>query len=118
VTSPEVFRALSDPIRWTMMRKIAAGDELARSALQTSLGIPKNNLSYHAKILSQAGLISTRREGRRYFYTLRRDAVRALLDEMWALAPRTRPPSYSDSANRASEPLSAGAGRDGPLLTW
>jgi hypothetical protein len=41
--------------------------------------------------LQNAGLISTRKAGRNYYYSLRRDVLSDLLDGLWELAPTPRP---------------------------
>jgi DNA-binding transcriptional ArsR family regulator len=87
----EVFRALSDPIRWSIIAQMAQVDELACITLESTLPVSKPTISYHTKILQNAGLISTRKAGRNYYYSLRRDVLRDLLDELWELAPTPRP---------------------------
>jgi DNA-binding transcriptional ArsR family regulator len=87
----EIFKALSDPIRWNIIVQMAAVDELACVTLETTLPVSKPTISYHTKILYQAGLINVRKSGRNYYYSLRRDALHELLDELWALAPTPRP---------------------------
>jgi hypothetical protein len=66
-------------------------DELACITLEDTLPVSKPTISYHTKILQNAGLISTRKAGRNYYYSLRRDVIRDLLDGLWELAPTPRP---------------------------
>jgi len=87
----EAFRALSDPIRWSIIAQMAQVDELACLTLERTLPVSKPTISYHTKILHNAGLISTRKAGRNYYYSLRRDVLRDLLDGLWELAPTPRP---------------------------
>ena len=87
----EIFKALSDPIRWSIIVQMASVDELACSTLESTLTVAKPTISYHTKILYQAGLINVRKSGRNYYYSLRRDALHLLLDDLWALAPTPRP---------------------------
>ncbi len=87
----EVFKALGDPIRWSIVTQMAAVDELACLTLEDTLPVSKPTISYHTKILQHAGLISVRKEGRNYFYTLRRDVLHQVLDSLWELAPTPRP---------------------------
>jgi DNA-binding transcriptional ArsR family regulator len=93
VESPpiEIFRALSDPIRWSILEQMASVDELACITLESTLPVSKPTISYHTKILYQAGLISVRKSGRNYYYSLRRDVLHDLLDSLWELAPTPRP---------------------------
>jgi DNA-binding transcriptional ArsR family regulator len=87
----EVFKALGDPIRWSIVTQMAAVDELPCLTLEGTLPVSKPTISYHTKILHHAGLISVRKEGRNYFYTLRRDVLHQALDSLWELAPTPRP---------------------------
>lgn len=87
----DVFSVLSDPVRWSIIAQMAEVDELACVTLESTLPVAKPTISYHVKILQNAGLISTRKEGRNYYYSLRRDVIGALIDQLWALAPGPRP---------------------------
>jgi DNA-binding transcriptional ArsR family regulator len=91
ITATEVFKALGDPIRWSIVEQMATVDELACSRLEDTLPISKPTISYHMKILVQAGLVAVRKEGRNFHYTLRRDVLRGLVDDIWTLAPAPRP---------------------------
>jgi DNA-binding transcriptional ArsR family regulator len=87
----EVFKALGDPVRWSIIAQIAAVDELPCADLEQTLPVSKPTISYHTKILQQAGLLTVRKEGRNYFYALRREVLRDVQDELWRLAPAPRP---------------------------
>jgi DNA-binding transcriptional ArsR family regulator len=87
----EVFKALGDPMRWSIIVQIAAVDELPCADLEQTLPVSKPTISYHTKVLQQAGLLTVRKEGRNYFYALRRDVLREIQDELWRLAPEPRP---------------------------
>jgi DNA-binding transcriptional ArsR family regulator len=87
----EIFKALSDPVRWEIIQQMATVDELACATLEDTLPVSKPTISYHTKMLYHAGLISVRKSGRNYFYSLRRDVLHKLLDDLWELAPTPRP---------------------------
>ncbi len=125
VAATEVFKALGDPIRWNIVQQMAQQEELACSVLEDTLPVSKPTISYHTKILTQAGLIEVRKRGRNYFYSLRREVLRSLMDEMWTLAPGPRLVSGTEeqSAGPSGRPaLKAAVGDDTPrsaaLLTW
>ena len=125
VTAAEVFKALGDPIRWSIIQQVAQADELACSLLEDTLPVSKPTISYHTKILTQAGLLETRKRGRNYFYCLRRDVIGELLDELFALAPGPRVVGEAPAKRRPAKPAAApepdlrlASGDDGPLLTW
>ena len=127
----EVFKALGDPIRWSIITQMSMVDELACLTLEDTLPVSKPTISYHTKILHQAGLISVRKEGRNYFYSLRRDVLQELIDGLFELAPAPRPvagrPKGSvragTRADAAARQPSRGRGSDENLeeavvLTW
>ena len=124
VAATEVFKALGDPIRWNIVQQMAQQEELACSLLEDTLPVSKPTISYHTKILTQAGLIEVRKRGRNYFYSLRREVLRALMDEMWTLAPGPRLVAGDEPATGRTEqaPLKPAVGDDTPrssaLLTW
>ena len=83
----EIFKALADPVRWDIVMQMASVDELACMTLEDTLTVSKPTISYHTKILYHAGLITVRKSGRNYFYSLRRDVLGDLLSDLWVLAP-------------------------------
>lgn len=90
-----IFGALSEPIRLDILLRIAGRDELACTILDDTLPISKSTISYHIKILYQAGLIEVRKDGRHYFYRVRNDLLATyapgLLDRMLAAHAPKRP---------------------------
>nr|AIU93551.1 hypothetical protein LRS1606.117 [Rhodococcus sp. NS1] len=71
----EVFRALGDPIRLDIMSRMIHSEEVACTDLERILPVSKSTISYHIKVLSGAGLVHVRKEGRNYFYRARRDII-------------------------------------------
>ena len=116
----EIFKALSDPIRWNIVVQMASVDELACVTLEDTLPVSKPTISYHTKILYQAGLINVRKSGRNYFYSLRRDVLRTLLDDLCELAPASA--SAMPDEDERTAPGSArnrhGAPEEPVVLTW
>ena len=100
----EIFKALSDPIRWDIVLQMASVDELACVALEDTLPVSKPTISYHIKTLYQAGLINVRKSGRNYFYSLRREVLRELLDNLRELAPAQQPPARDEDGFPRSAP--------------
>jgi len=66
----EVFGALADPTRREVMRSLAAQPGLTASALAGDLPMSRQAVSKHLYALSDAGLVTARREGRETRYTL------------------------------------------------
>lgn len=65
-----VMKALSDPTRLDMIRLIGSAEEYPCTSLERELPVSKSTISYHVKILSNADLVSVRREGKFFFYQL------------------------------------------------
>jgi DNA-binding transcriptional ArsR family regulator len=86
-----VLYALSDPIRLTIVKSVAANGEQACG----TFGIPiaKSALSHHFKVLREAGLIYTRLEGTQRINSLRREDLDA------------RFPGLLEAVLQASDPL-------------
>ncbi|KRB85671.1 ArsR family transcriptional regulator [Sphingomonas sp. Root710] len=57
---------------------------LPAGEIAREIGILPNTLSAHLAILSHAGLVRSRREGRSIIYSAHYDAMRALLDHLVA----------------------------------
>lgn len=85
--TPEVLRALADPIRRHMLERLSGHPELTSSDLEATLPISGPTISYHTKILVQAGLITSRTPGRTVVYSLRRAVLRDLVGELGTLLP-------------------------------
>ena len=64
----EIFKALSDPVRWSIIVQMASVDELACSTLEDTLPVAKPTISRHLKLLCDAGLIVRFKEGAWVFY--------------------------------------------------
>ncbi|RAY16998.1 hypothetical protein DPM19_02200 [Actinomadura craniellae] len=124
VAATEVFKALADPIRWNIVQQVAQQEEFACSILEDTLPVSKPTISYHTKILTQAGLIEVHKRGRNYFYSLRRDVLREVINELWALAPGPRLVGESTADRGAKRPAqapvaaAASGDTDVTLLTW
>ena len=68
-------KALADETRQRIMERLCCG-ELCVSDLVAELGnVSQPTVSHHLQILKVAGLVSTRREGKQIYYTLRQDAI-------------------------------------------
>ena len=68
-----VLQAVADPIRWTVLATLAQAPRCV-CKLQEQVPIAGNLLSYHLKVLREAGLVTTSRRGRWIDYALAHDA--------------------------------------------
>lgn len=74
--------AIADPIRFQVVRLLTNGTHCV-CELQAHVPIAANLLSYHLKVLRDAGLVTTSRRGRWVDYALAEDA----LDRLHAAIP-------------------------------
>jgi DNA-binding transcriptional ArsR family regulator len=66
-----VLHALGDPVRLELVRALATAGEL--TCAPSGMDVPKSTLSNHWRILREAGLTVTVRDGRHRRMSLRRD---------------------------------------------
>jgi DNA-binding transcriptional ArsR family regulator len=76
ITLPRVLHALSDPVRLEIVLKLARACEIACGCF--GLTMPKSSLSHHFKVLRSSGVLATRREGKEWVNSLRREDLDAL----------------------------------------
>jgi ArsR family transcriptional regulator len=69
----QVFHALSDATRLELIQRLAGGEHCVCD-LTDALKAGQSRLSFHLKVLKDAGLIRDRREGRWMYYTLNEEA--------------------------------------------
>jgi DNA-binding transcriptional ArsR family regulator len=93
----DVFKALADPTRRTILDELSERDgqtlfELcARLTTKHGLGSSRQAISQHLGVLEEAGLIRTRKEGRYKFHDLQRDPLERIADR-WLVSRRTEDP--------------------------
>jgi ArsR family transcriptional regulator len=76
-----VFAALSDPIRLRILDQLAQ-DKKCVCTLQEALNIAPNLLSYHLRVLREAGLVTASRRGRWVDYQINPAAATAIGDAL------------------------------------
>jgi DNA-binding transcriptional ArsR family regulator len=92
----DVFRALADPTRRAILDELRDRDgqtlfELCgRLATRHGLGSTRQAVSQHLDVLADAGLVSTRRQGRYKFHDLDTAPLNVIV-ERWLTDP-THPP--------------------------
>ena len=80
------FHALSDPTRLQIVEMLSHGERCV-CELQTSLDAAQSRLSFHLRVLKDAGLVSDSREGRWCYYTLNGEALDAIAEFARAVKP-------------------------------
>ena len=80
-----LFHALSDETRLGIVEMLRNGERCVCD-LQADLDAAQSRLSFHLKVLKEAGLVTDRKEGRWSYYTLVSDAFAEVHDLVRALA--------------------------------
>jgi DNA-binding transcriptional ArsR family regulator len=68
-----IMRALGDPVRIEMVRRVDAEGEIVCTELYERLGLPGSTGSYHLRQLREAGVTRSSAVGPKRFISLRRD---------------------------------------------
>jgi uncharacterized protein YndB with AHSA1/START domain/DNA-binding transcriptional ArsR family regulator len=78
----EVFRALADPTRRSLLDELFEKDGQTLSALEARLPMTRFGVMKHLKLLEEAGLVVTRRRGREKLHFLNAVPIR-LIHDRW-----------------------------------
>ncbi len=81
----QLFHALSDETRLGILEMLRGGERCV-CELQDELEAAQSRLSFHLKVLKDAGLITDRREGRWMYYSLDREALSEVAELVRELA--------------------------------
>ncbi len=77
-----VLDALGDETRLKIVKLLAQHDSLCVCELQGAFAVGQPTVSHHLRILRDAGLVAVGRRGTWAYYSLRRDALRNLIQEL------------------------------------
>jgi DNA-binding transcriptional ArsR family regulator len=68
-----VLRTVGDPVRLAVVRLLADGRELTCTQVREAVGMPASTLSYHLRLLREAGVTRSRPAGTERHISLRRE---------------------------------------------
>lgn len=74
VRSAQLFHALSDETRLSILERLRLGERCVCD-LTGALDAAQSRLSFHLKVLKDAGLVTDRRDGRWMYYTLNQETL-------------------------------------------
>ncbi len=86
------FHALADEARVNIVEMLSHKERCV-CELERVLGIAQSRLSFHLRVLKEAGLIADRKEGRWMFYGLQRE----MLDQIAAYTKSVKPGKHAGS---------------------
>ena len=78
----DIARAVSDPRRFAILKQVASGSCVSCSSLNEHKKISPATISHHMKELETAGLVRAARDGKFVSYTLRRDVLKAYMEQL------------------------------------
>ncbi|WP_243409155.1 ArsR/SmtB family transcription factor [Kushneria phyllosphaerae] len=68
----KIFRAMAHPDRYRVLKILAAEGEMQVGQINEWIALGQSALSQHLKVLRDAGLVDTRKDSQRVFYSLRK----------------------------------------------
>lgn len=83
------FHALSDPTRLGIIMRLTGGERCV-CELTDALDAAQSRLSFHLRVLKDAGLIRDRRDGRWVHYSLNREAIEEAGKFLASIKPKRR----------------------------
>ena len=84
VNTAKMLKALSDPKRLRIVDMLSCG-EMCACVILEAFQVTQPTLSHDMKVLTEAGLVTDRREGKNIFYTLNLERLRVLQDTLGAI---------------------------------
>ena len=85
-TAARLFHALSDETRLGILEMLRDGERCVCD-LQGELDAAQSRLSFHLKVLREAGLVTDRKEGRWSYYTIVPEALATVHDLVVDMRP-------------------------------
>src|SRR3984957_10316594 len=101
----DVFRALADPTRRSLLDELFKQDGQTLSALEARLPMTRFGVMKHLKVLEEAGLVVTRRHGREKLHFLNAVPIRLIHDRWVGKYAEPWVAGLSDIKHRLESPM-------------
>lgn len=88
-----LLKALADPLRLQVIEALGGGERCV-CELTAELGLAQSKLSFHLKVLKEAGLLADRHSGRWVYYQLKPEALEGLRGWLADLAAGCTTPAH------------------------
>jgi ArsR family transcriptional regulator, arsenate/arsenite/antimonite-responsive transcriptional repressor len=95
-----ISKALSDSTRLRIVEEVSSSKEMFCGQLVEKCGLTPGTISHHLKILADAGLIETRREGQFIYMRSRPETIRAYGRALARMAGKTVTPKRKGASSR------------------
>jgi len=93
---------VAEESRWEILCLLAEGEKCV-SEIQEALGMAQSRLSFHLRVLRDAGVVSSRREGRWIYYSLAPAKLEEVSQTLTALLHHGRQAAESTRAQERGE---------------
>ena len=90
----EMLKALAEPLRLQIIESLSTGEKCVCDLIE-EIGLAQSKISFHLKVLKEAGLITDRQSGRWVYYTLEIRALKDLQSWLEQLTKECQKPSSS-----------------------
>ncbi|MBC8315500.1 MAG: helix-turn-helix transcriptional regulator [Bacteroidales bacterium] len=77
-----MLRAMSHPKRITIIELLAKSKRLSVTEIYKKLSIEQPTASNHLNILKNKGILDSKREGKKIFYSLKHEKVKEIIDSL------------------------------------
>lgn len=81
-----IFKALSDETRLRILKALAAAGELCECNIVPSFGLSQPTISYHLKVLREAGLICSQRRGQWVYHAVNPKSILSAVRQLTEMA--------------------------------
>ncbi|MEJ7813039.1 MAG: metalloregulator ArsR/SmtB family transcription factor [Gemmatimonadaceae bacterium] len=98
-SAAQLFHALSDETRLGILEMLRDGERCVCD-LQTDLEAAQSRLSFHLRVLRDAGLVTDRKDGRWSYYSIAPEALTRVHDLAVSLQPSKSARALARSAGR------------------
>ncbi|HKK75713.1 MAG TPA: metalloregulator ArsR/SmtB family transcription factor [Saprospiraceae bacterium] len=78
--SSELLRALTHPLRMQILEYIDSQDHINVNKIYNTLNLEQSITSQHLRILRNAGIVETKRDGKYIFYSINYDKVKSAME--------------------------------------
>jgi ArsR family transcriptional regulator, arsenate/arsenite/antimonite-responsive transcriptional repressor len=82
----DALRALAHPVRWGILRRLAAEPGICACDFTEFFDVSQPTISAHLKVLREAGLVTTRRNGTTICYSIAPGSLARLGERISAMA--------------------------------
>ena len=114
----DILRALSHPVRWGILERLAAEPGICACDFTEFFDVSQPTISAHLKVLREAELVTTRRNGTTICYMIAPDQLVRLASRLAAMADTASAEAGSaDTASAEAGPADISSAEAGPAET-